>query len=159
MKPASLGAAATLLACCFLLTNSATATNKVDFRRVGTLSETTSGLSLSAAKLGSGLIIRNGVLFSGTFSRPVSCTLISLAAGTHTYPVTGVVVGTALGQLVKVVAVPTIDTGMGSFQNSALIEGGESRTVSSIPEPSTFALLFTGSIGTFGMMWRKLLAR
>jgi hypothetical protein len=159
MKPASLGAAATLLACCFLLTNSATATNKVDFGRVGTLSETTSGLSLPGSKLGSGLIILNGVLFSGTFSGPVSCTLTTLAAGTHTYPVTGVVVGTALGRLVNVVTVPTIDTGMGSFKNSTLSAGGENRTVSSIPEPSTLALLFTGSIATLGMMWRKLLAR
>jgi len=35
---------------------------------------------------------------------------------------------------------------------------GDTRIVSSVPEPSTLALLFTGSVGTLGMMWRKLLA-
>ena len=185
MKPASLGIAAILFACCFLLPNSATATIGVNFDK-STLSGTTAGLRLSGltlvslvgvngrglvadefgsvpfspASLASGLALPNGVLFSSTFSRPVSWTLVTLAAGTHNYPVTGVVVGPTLGHFVNaVLSHTTLNIGMGYTQDSTLIAGGETRTVSSVPEPSTLFLLLTGSVCTFGMMRRKLLAR
>lgn len=186
MKPASLGTAAIFLACCLLLPGSARATNDVNFDNGSTLSGTTAGLRLSGftlvsvvgindrglmpgdlgsvpfsrASLASGLPLPNGVLFAGTFSRPVSWTLITLAAGTHHYPVTGVVVGTTLGHFVNAVFFHTaLHTGMGSIQDSTLIAGGETRTVSSVPEPSTLILLLSGSVCTFGMARRKLLAR
>jgi hypothetical protein len=73
--------------------------------------------------------------------------------------VTGVVVGSTVGQLVSAVTVQsTINIATELFQNSTLMAVGDTRIVSSIPEPSTLALLFTGSVGTLGMMLRKLLA-
>jgi len=185
MKPASLGAAASVLACCLLLTHSATATNNVNFSHGSTLTGTTAGVSLSEFRLvsivgihGRDLIfgdrgsvsfptpspassraLPNGALFSSTFSGPVSWTLITLGGGTHNYTVTGVVVGTIVGQLVNAVTVQLTIAGTGFSQDSPLIVARDTRTVSSVPEPSTLALLFTGGVGTLGMMWRKLLAR
>ena len=208
MKSASLGAAATILTCCLMLTNSATAKNNVDFSNAGgTLSGTNSGLSLSGSMLiaviglnGGSLItgdlgsvsfntgslasgslamggtlhaggnfaiqgngnngIPSGVLFSGPFSGPVTWTMITLANGTHNYTLTGMLVGTIGGKTVNgVTAQLTINTGMGFFQNSTFIAGGDTATISSVPEPSTLALVLTGSIGTVGMMRRKLLVR
>jgi hypothetical protein len=182
MKVVSLGAAAALLIFC-LLASSATATNNVDFRsRAGTLSGTTVGLSFfrsplvgvgfnvidgnhdfssfSRASLVSNLGFPNDILFSGTFSGPVTCTLIKIANGSHNYTVTGVVVGSMVGQLVNAVSIRlTINMGTELFQNSTLMAGADNRTVSSVPEPSTLALLLTGSVGTLGMMWRKLLTK
>ena len=182
MKPASLGTAAILLACCFLLPSSATATDGVKFDDGSTLSGTTAGFRLSGLKLvslvgindrdlfaggsvpfsraslGSGHALPSGVLFASTFSRPVSWTLITLAAGTHNYPVTGVVVGTTVSHFITTaLSHVTLNTGMGSLPDSTFIAAGETRTISSVPEPSTLTLLFTGSVGMFGMMRRKLL--
>jgi hypothetical protein len=186
MKVVSLGAAATLLIFCLFLPASATATNNVDFsNKEGTTFGTTAGLSFSPSTLiciigfsgerlvsgnhGSVSLITgsmasdrrflNDVLFSGTFSGPVTRTLITLANGSHNYKVTGVVVGSTVGQLVSAVTVQsTINIATELFQNSTLMAVGDTRIVSSIPEPSTLALLFTGSVGTLGMMLRKLLA-
>jgi hypothetical protein len=114
---------------------------------------------LSRSSMASGLGFPDDALFSGTFSGPVTRTLIILANGSHNYTVTGVVVGSTVGQLVSAVTVQsTINLATEFFQNSTLMAVGDTRIVSSIPEPSTLALLFTGSIGTMGMMWRKLLA-
>jgi PEP-CTERM motif len=180
MKVVSLGAA--LLVFCLFLPGSATATNNVDFsNREGTLFGTMASLGLSQPRLismiafnGDGLTNGNhrpvslstgsmasrfDVLFSGTFSGPVTRTLITLANGSHNYTVTGVVVGSTVGQLVSAVTLQsTINIATEFFQNSTLMAVGDTRIVSSIPEPSTLALLFTGSVGTLGMMWRKLLA-
>jgi len=186
MKVVSLGAAATLLMFFFFLPASATATNGVDFsNREGKLFGTAAALSFSSSALisvigfnGERLVGRshgsvslstgsmarslgfpNDVLFSGTFSGPVTRTLITLANGSHNYTVTGVVVGSTVGQLVSAVTVQsTINIAAAVFQNSTLMAVGDTRIVSSVPEPSTLALLFTGSVGTLGMMWRKLLA-
>jgi hypothetical protein len=65
-----------------------------------------------------------------------------------------------VGQLVNAVSIRlTINMGTELFQNSTLMAGADNRTVSSVPEPSTLALLLTGSVGTLGMMWRKLLTK
>lgn len=186
MKVVSLGAAATLLIFCLVLPGSATATNNVDFSNgAGTLFGTAAGLSvfpstvisgisfngerligrshgsvsLSTGSMARSLGFPNDVLFSGTFSGPVTRTLITLANGSHNYTVTGVVVGSTVGQLVSAVTVQsTINIATAVFQNSTLMTVADTRIVSSVPEPSTLALLFTGSVGTLGMMWRKLLA-
>lgn len=104
--------------------------------------------------------VPSGVLFSGTFSGPVSWTLTTLAGGTHNYTLTGVVTGTMGGQNVHGVSVQlTVNTGKGFFQGSTLMAGGDTAVVSSVPEPSTLAMFASGSIGLLGMMRRKLLAR
>jgi len=101
----------------------------------------------------------NGVLFSGTFSGPVTWTLITLANGTHSYTLTGVVTGTMGGSNVTGVSVQlTINTGMGFFNGSVSMAGGDT-TVGSVPEPSTLALFGTGMLGLGGAIRRKVLAR
>ena len=105
--------------------------------------------------------IPNGTLFTGTFTSPVTWTLVTLANGTHNYTLTGGLSGTTGNGFttVGVTVQLTINIGKGFFQNSSFIAGGDTTMVSSIPEPSTLALLLTGTIGTAGMMRRKVLAR
>ena len=103
--------------------------------------------------------IPNGVLFSGTFSGPISWTLTTLAGGTHSYTLTGVLTGMMGGASVNAVTVQmTVNTGTGFFTGSALIAGGDT-TLASVPEPSTLAFFATGAISMMGIMRRKLLVR
>jgi hypothetical protein len=103
--------------------------------------------------------IPNGVLFSGTFSGPITWTLTTLAHGTHSYTLTGVLTGMLGGTSVNAVTVQlTVNTGTGFFSGSALISGGDT-TVASVPEPSTLAFFATGAMSMMGMMRRRLFAR
>jgi hypothetical protein len=103
--------------------------------------------------------IPNGVLFSGTFSAPVSWTLTTLGNGTHSYTLTGVLTGMLGATSVSAVTVQlTANTGTGFFNGSTLISGGDT-TIASVPEPSTLAFFATGAMSMMGMMRRKLFAR
>jgi hypothetical protein len=102
--------------------------------------------------------IPNGVLFTGTFSAPISWTLTT-ANGTNSYTLTGVLTGMLGGTSVNAVTVQlTANTGTGLFNGSTLISGGDT-TIASVPEPSTLALFATGGASLIGMMRRKLSAR
>jgi hypothetical protein len=103
--------------------------------------------------------IPNGVLFSGTFSGPITWTLTTLADGTHSYTLTGVLTGMLGGTSVNAVTVQmTVNTGAGFFTGSALISGGDT-TLASVPEASTLAFFATGAMSMMGMMHRKLFVR
>ena len=103
--------------------------------------------------------IPNGVLFSGTFSAPITWTITTLADGTHNYTLTGVLTGMLGGTSVNAVSVQlTVNTGVGFFTGSTLITGGDT-TVASVPEPSTFAFFATGAMSMIGLMRRKLFVR
>jgi hypothetical protein len=103
--------------------------------------------------------IPSGVLFSGTFSGPITWALTTLTNGTHNYTLTGVLTGMMAGNSVSGVTVQlTVNTGTGLFTGSALISGGDT-IVTSVPEPSTLALFASGTMGMIGMMRRKLCAR
>jgi PEP-CTERM motif len=103
--------------------------------------------------------IPNGVLFSGTFSAPVTWVLTTLMDGTHSYTLTGVMTGMMGGNSVNGVTVQlTVNTGTGLFTGSARISGGDT-IVTSVPEPSTLALFAGGTMSMVGMMRRKLFAR
>jgi hypothetical protein len=100
-----------------------------------------------------------GTLFSGTFSGPISWDLTTLANGTHNYNLTGVVTGTMGGAMVQGVTVQlTINTGDGFFNGSTQIAGGDTTVVSSVPEPSTLAMLGTGVLSLGGIVRRKFRA-
>lgn len=104
--------------------------------------------------------ITNAVLFAGTFSGPVSWTLTTLACGTHTYTLTGVVTGMMGGQNVRGVSVQlTVNPVKGFFGGTSFIGGGDTKIVSSVPEPSTLAMFASGTIGLACMIRRKLIAR
>jgi len=102
--------------------------------------------------------IHNGAIFSGTFSGPVTWTLITLANGTHNYTLSGALTGTwytgasVVGATVQL----TINTGKGFFNGSTMISSGDTSIV--VPEPGSLTLLGTGLVGLAGVVRRKLKA-
>jgi hypothetical protein len=104
--------------------------------------------------------ITNGTIFTGSFSGPVTWTLITLANGTHNYTLTGSITGTWYnGSTVNGATVQlTINTGKGFFNGSTNISSGDTNIVTTVPEPGTLGLLGTGLVGLAGALRRKLKA-
>ena len=108
--------------------------------------------------------IPNGVIFSGTFSGPVTWTLITLSNGTHNYALTGELSGTWFtGQTVYGATVQLIvNTGKSLFNGSATLSSGNTNINGNglreivTPEPGSISLLGTGLIGLACMLRRKL---
>ena len=100
----------------------------------------------------------NGVLFSGTFSGPVTWTMVTLSNGTHNYTLTGSLSGTTgsgfstVGATVQL----TINTGKSFFNGCTRISSGDTNVV--VPEPGSLSLLGTGLIALGGAIRRKLKA-
>src|SRR6266568_5123682 len=101
--------------------------------------------------------IPNGTIFTGSFTGPVTWTLVTLANGTHNYTLTGAVSGTLGTFSTNGVTVQlTINTGKGFFNGSTQISSGDTNIV--VPEPGTLTLLGTGLISLAGAVRRKLKA-
>jgi len=100
--------------------------------------------------------IPNGTLFTGSFSGPVTWTLITLSNGTHNYTLSGSLSGwNGSGTATQGVTVQlTINTGKGFFNGSTNISSGDTNIV--VPEPGSLGLLGTGLIGLAGVIRRKL---
>jgi hypothetical protein len=102
--------------------------------------------------------VTDGTIFSGTFSGPVTWTMVTLANGTHNYTLTGALSGT-LGNGASVYGVTvqlTVNTGKGFFNGSTRISSGDTNISTTVPEPGSLTLMGTGLIGLAGAIRRKL---
>ncbi len=100
--------------------------------------------------------VPSGTLFNGSFTGPVTWTLITLKNRTHDYILTGSLMGTWYnGRSVQAATVQlTINTGKGYFKGRSRISSGN--TSMAVPEPGTLGLLETGLVGLAGVLLRKL---
>ena len=139
---------------------------------LGTLSFRTGNLSSGSLQMGGTLAaggafnitgngtsgIPNGLIFRGTFTGPLTWTLVTLSNGTHNYTLTGSLVGiwqtgtTVNGATVQL----TINTGRGFFNGKTNISSGDTNIVTTVPEPGTLGLLGTGLIGVASIVRLKL---
>jgi len=101
--------------------------------------------------------IPNGVIFNGSFTGPVTWTLITLGNGTHNYTLTGSLTGTwyAGGTVNGATVQLTINTGRGFFNGQTTVSSGDTN-FTTVPEPGTLSLLGTGLIAVGGIVRRKL---
>jgi len=102
--------------------------------------------------------VPKGTIFSGSFTGPVTWTLVTLANGTHNYTLTGAITGTWEGGPTVFGATEqlTINTGKGFFNGSVKIASGDTNIVTTVPEPGTLGLLGTGLVGLAAGLHRKL---
>lgn len=101
--------------------------------------------------------IPNGVIFNGSFTGPVTWTLVTLANGTHNYTLTGSLTGAwyAGGTINGATVQLTINTGHGFFNGQTTVSSGDTN-FTSVPEPGTLSLLGTGLIAVGGIVRRKV---
>ena len=101
--------------------------------------------------------IPNGVIFNGSFTGPITWTLVTLGNGTHNYTLTGSLTGTwySGGTVNGATVQLTINTGHGFFNGQTTISSGDTN-FTTVPEAGTLSLLGTGLIAVGVIVRRKL---
>lgn len=100
--------------------------------------------------------VPSGVIFNGSFSGPVTWSLMTLEDGTNVYTLTGALAA-ANGE-VGATAQLTINTGTSLFSGSSQLSSGDTNLTVTVLEPGTLSLFGTGLIGVAGFIRRKRLA-
>lgn len=139
---------------------------------LGTVAFTTGALTVGSLQMGGSFAaggtftitgdgkegIPSGVLFTGSFTSPLTWSLTTLSNGTHNYMLSGVVTGMMGGVEMSGVTVQlTVNTGRGFFDGSTRISGGDTSVSTAVPEPSTLALFGVGALSFLGMVRLKRL--
>jgi hypothetical protein len=102
--------------------------------------------------------IPNTMIFNGSFSGPVTWSLITLSNGTHEYTLSGALTGTwYTGATVNGATIQlTVPVGSGFFNGSGTISSGDTNiSVTTVPEPGSISLLGTGLVSLAGILWRR----
>jgi len=102
--------------------------------------------------------VPDGALFTGSFSGPVTWTMVTLANGTHNYTLTGTISGwNGTGVATQGVTVQlTVNTGKGFFNGSTRISSGDTSGSVAVPEPGSLTLLGSGLLCLAGLVRRKM---
>jgi hypothetical protein len=101
--------------------------------------------------------VHNGVIFTGSFTGPVTWTLVTTNSS-NSYQLSGTVSGTWFtGATVNGTTVAeTVNLGTSFFGTSATLGKGHTNIVTSaVPEPGSLTILVTGLIGLTAMVRRK----
>jgi PEP-CTERM motif len=129
------------------LASTAFAHSHVDFLNID-------GRSISGYQAAAGF--PTAVAFSGDFVGPVTWTLTTLSNGTQSYALAGVLTGGIGAAALTAIAVPlSASMDRGFLAEYTAISGADTPREESVPEPSTLALMGTGSVGLLGVMWRR----
>ena len=97
----------------------------------------------------------SAVTFSGNFAGPVSWTQIALSNGTHNFALTGVLTGAIAGAPISAITMELTANLERGPEGSTAISGGDTKREESVPEPSTYILLATGSLALLGVVRRR----
>ncbi len=98
----------------------------------------------------------NGTIFQGSFSGPVTWTMVTLANGTHNYTLTGAITGNFNNNYTTDGITVQLTVNTKGLYNGQAIAGSSGDTNILVPEPGTLTLFGTGLVGLAGLVRRKL---